>query len=483
MTISEHSENHRRKTPSGAGGDGSPPSSDHPDDGTMITPTIPPAPSAPDTVRPAQRWLARLAFAAMVAAFLVLIPAEGAAGLRLVLLGLVGAGLFLAAGFWFLAHKGAQRWVALVVAVLAPVAVVIGFFRADAVLWALASVALLLIGGAAGRHALRHTDQRWMPTVPATPPAHAFIVMNPRSGGGKVVKFGLARKAEELGAEVALLDGPGYVDVGALVRDAADRGADLLGVAGGDGTQALVAGIAAERDIPLLVISAGTRNHFALDLGLDRDDPSTCLRALTDGEEVRVDLGMIGDRPFVNNASFGAYAEIVQSPEYRDNKNRTMLEMLPDLLSGRRGTDLTAHVGGESLDGLQAVLVSNNPYGSGRMLDLARRPRLDQDQLGVLAVKLNTAGQAVSLLRRARYRGITKLVAGGDVMIDAAGPTIPVGIDGEAVIVDTPVKCSVRPRALRVLLPTDRPGVPPPRPRIDWKRLWRIAVGHGTGSA
>ena len=176
-----------------------------------------------------------------------------------------------------------------------------------------------------------------MPTTPAAPARQPFIVMNPRSGGGKVVRFDLKNKAEALGAEVTLLDGPGYVDVAALVRDAVARGADLLGVAGGDGTQALVAGIAAEHDIPLLVISAGTRNHFALDLGLDRDDPSTCLDALTDGEEVRVDLGMIADRPFVNNASFGAYAEIVQSPEYRDNKNRTMLEMLPDLLSANSG--------------------------------------------------------------------------------------------------------------------------------------------------
>ena len=157
--------------------------------------------------------------------------------------------------------------------------------------------------------------------------------MNPRSGGGKVVKFGLAAKAEALGAEVKLLDGPGYVDVAALVRDAVDRGADLLGVAGGDGTQALVAGIAAEHGLPFLVISAGTRNHFALDLGLDRDDPSTCLDALRDGVEVRADLGMIAGRPFVNNASFGAYAEIVQSPEYRDNKEGTILSMLPDLLT------------------------------------------------------------------------------------------------------------------------------------------------------
>ena len=123
-----------------------------------------------------------------------------------------------------------------------------------------------------------------------------------------------------MGAEVALLDGPGIVDVAALARDAVARGADLLGVAGGDGTQALVAGIAAEHDLPFLVISAGTRNHFALDLGLDRDDPSTCLDGLTDGVEIRVDLGVIGGRTFVNNASFGAYAEIVQSPAYRDDK-------------------------------------------------------------------------------------------------------------------------------------------------------------------
>ena len=118
-----------------------------------------------------------------------------------------------------------------------------------------------------------------MPTYPARPVKHPFLVMNPRSGGGKVAKFGLKEKAEAMGAEVALLDGPGLVDVAALARDAVARGADLLGVAGGDGTQALVAGIAAEHDLPFLVISAGTRNHFALDLGLDRDDPATASTA------------------------------------------------------------------------------------------------------------------------------------------------------------------------------------------------------------
>jgi diacylglycerol kinase family enzyme len=324
-----------------------------------------------------------------------------------------------------------------------------------------------------------------MPAVRTPAPRQPFIVMNPRSGGGKVVQFDLQRKAEELGAEVALLDGPGHVDVAAIVRDAVDRGADLLGVAGGDGTQALVAGICAEHDIPLLVISAGTRNHFALDLGLDRDDPASCLAALTDGEEVRVDLGLIGDRPFVNNASFGAYAEIVQSPEYRDNKNRTILAMLPDLLDPNQGSRLTVRTGARTLTDQQAVLVSNNPYGSGRLRDLGRRERIDQGELGVIAGHIASAAEAAALLRRAQFRTVTNLVGDGDVVIDIdrsgepTGPDeIPVGVDGEALTVPAPVRCSVRPKALRVRIPRNRPGVPLTPEPINLRRLAGIALGR-----
>jgi diacylglycerol kinase family enzyme len=434
--------------------------------------------SSGERVPSSQRWMARGAWAAMAAAFVVLLLAQGAVGLTLLITGLIGVSAVLAGGFWFLAKRGVLRWTGLALAILAVVVVLIVYIRQNVLLPAVIALALAAVGGAAARHALGHTPMPWMPTRRTPPPAHPFIVMNPRSGGGKVVRFDLAAKARALGAEVTLLDGPGYVDVAALVRDAIDRGADLLGVAGGDGTQALVAGIAADHDIPMLVISAGTRNHFALDLGLDRDDPSTCLQALTDGEEVRVDLGMIADRPFVNNASFGAYAEIVQSPEYRDNKNRTMLEMLPDLLGGNQGTNLTARTGGHRLSGLQAVLISNNPYGEGTLRGLGRRARLDQGSLGVIAAQVGTTAQAVGLLRRPEYRSVTSLDGDGDVVIDADTPTIPVGIDGEAVTVSTPVHCTIRPRALRVRLPRHRPGVPPPRPRIDWKRLWHIAFGR-----
>ena len=90
-----------------------------------------------------------------------------------------------------------------------------------------------------------------------------------------------------------------------------------------------------------------------------------------------MDLGMIGTRPFVNNASFGAYVEIVQSAEYRDAKGRTMLAMLPDLLGSSQGTRLSVRTGARTLSDQQAVLVSNNPYGSGRLRDMGRRERID----------------------------------------------------------------------------------------------------------
>jgi diacylglycerol kinase family enzyme len=278
-----------------------------------------------------------------------------------------------------------------------------------------------------------------------------------------------------MGAEVALLEGPGIVDVATLARKAVADGADLLGVAGGDGTQALVAGIAAEHDLPFLVISAGTRNHFAMDLGLDRDNPAACLDALTtDGVEQRIDLGIIGDRTFVNNASFGAYAEVVENPAYRDDKAGTTLEILPDLLSGHRGAKLTARAGETTISGPQALLVSNNPYELSDIAGLGRRAQLDAGALGVVAVTVNNTLQAIALLRGARGQGVTTLTT-AEVVVDADVPQVPVGIDGETILMPAPVTCTIRPKALRVRVPRDRPGVPPPRPRRDWAALRQLA--------
>jgi len=423
-----------------------------------------------------RRWLARAAFALILAAAAVMIGFAGLASLAMVAIGAVGACLVLANGYWFLARRGLVRWLAFGVVILAPIAVLV-VFALNHVLWVgLVSVVLVAAAIGAARLALAPVAAGpGMPSREVPPPQRAFLIMNPRSGGGKVARFGLPDKARALGAEVALLDGPGPVDVAALARKAVAGGADLLGVAGGDGTQALVAAIAAEHDLPFLIISAGTRNHFAMDLGLDREDPAACLDALTaDGVEQRIDLGVIGGRVFVNNASFGAYAEIVESPAYRDDKRGTTLRLLPDILAGHRGAALTATAGDTTITGPQAVLVSNNPYQGGDIAGLSRRARLDTGTLGMVAVTVNSAAAAVDLLRRGRGHGVTVLTA-EDVVVDADAAEIPVGIDGETVMMATPVRCAIRPRALRVRVPRDRPGIRPPKPAIDWPTLRRLA--------
>jgi len=255
----------------------------------------------------------------------------------------------------------------------------------------------------------------------------------------------------------------------------------LLGVAGGDGTQALVAAVAAEHGLPFVVISAGTRNHFALDLGLDREDPSACLRALSDGVELRVDLGMINGQVFVNNASFGAYAEIVESPAYRDDKRNTTLDLLPDLLQGRRGAHLRAHADSTEIQAPRALLVSNNPYGAGDIAGLGRRMRLDRGILGVVGVTVSSAAQAAGLLRGRHATGL-KVLTTKQVEITADTPQIPVGVDGESVLMPVPVTCTVWAGALRVWVPRGRPGVPAPKPPMNWARLRHLAGIPGTAS-
>ena len=422
-----------------------------------------------------RRWLARASFALMFAAVVLVLAVAGWRSLTLVVFAAIGVCAVLAGGYWFLANRGLFRWLALVLVIAAPLLILVAFAWHHLVWVAVVAVALMLAAAGAARAALRTDSQdAAMPTVPAARPRRPFVIMNPRSGGGKVTKFGLQEKAEKLGAEVALLEGPGTVDVAALARQAVADGADLLGVAGGDGTQALVAGIAAEHDLPFLVISAGTRNHFALDLGLDREDPAACLDGLTDGEELRVDLGIIGGRTFVNNASFGAYAEVVQSPAYRDDKRGTTLQLLPDLLKGHHGAHLTAQAAGTRIDGPQALLVSNDPYGMGDVAGLGRRARLDAGTLGVVAIRVDSARQAAGLIRRGHGTGLTALTA-EQVTVDADTPQIPVGIDGETVMLPTPVRCTIQPRALRVVVPRQRPGVPAPKPPLEWPRLRQLA--------
>ena len=186
----------------------------------------------------AQRWLARLSFVLAGLAIVILLVLAGLKSLAMVAVGLAAAVVVLAAAYFFLSRRGIRRWLSLAIFVLAPIAVIVVYAFKDLLWMAVLSAAVWLLASITARLALAGNQADWrMPEYPAQPPArHPYLIMNPKSGGGKVGKFHLKQKAEDLGAEVFLLEGQS-VDVAKVARAAVDAGADLLGVAGGDGTR------------------------------------------------------------------------------------------------------------------------------------------------------------------------------------------------------------------------------------------------------
>lgn len=315
---------------------------------------------------------------------------------------------------------------------------------------------MLACGRAALVRDLHERDARRPSAV--SPPQHPVLICNPWSGGGKVARFGLVALAEDLGVEVIMLDKG--LDLEKLARDAVANGADCLGMAGGDGSQALVASIAVEHDLPFVCVSAGTRNHFALDLGIDREDPRLSLHAFRDAIERRIDYATVGDRLFVNNVSLGIYATIVQQEGYRDAKAETTKALLPEMLGRTEERfDLQfTEPDGTEVDGAYLIQVSNNPYVLGATLDASQRRRLDAGTLGVVAITAATGAEAAEVValsalgQRRRSRHWHEFTTERFEVRSRSGQAYA-GVDGEALELDTPLRFEIHPRGLRLLVP------------------------------
>lgn len=404
----------------------------------------------PTTTQRAAAWLAYGSLAlAVVYVVLVLIRRWD------VLLVGVATLAVMVVGAWFaVSRRGTPRLVALGVAVAALALFAWAMLASQSVRVLVVGVLLALVSTASARVALRPPSVDPTRVAAAARPRHAVLIMNPWSGGGKVEKFELERLCRERGIEpIVLVKGS---DLLALAEDAVARGADVIGMAGGDGSQALVASVASRYGIPMVVIPAGTRNHFALDLGMDRADVVGALDAYDDGVDRRIDLAEVNGRVFVNNASMGLYAKIVQSQEYRDAKLRTAAETLPDLI-GPAAVPLDLQFtlpSGERATSANLVLVSNNPYQLSHLRGASTRPALDTGRLGVVSVLVRGAADAekFAALEAAgqvgRFSGWNEWTA-TEFEVASGGP-VEVGVDGEALTMDPPLRFVVRPGALTV---------------------------------
>jgi diacylglycerol kinase family enzyme len=245
-----------------------------------------------------------------------------------------------------------------------------------------------------------------------------------------------------------------------LAREAVSRGATALGVAGGDGSLAAVAGVALERDVPFVCVPFGTRNHFARDLGLASDDPVATLEAFR-GRERRIDIGAVNDRVFLNNVSLGVYASLVHDPS-RKTKNRlvALLRLVPAALGrSRRPLDVSVERDGARDRRLALVLfVGNNGYELTTLADLGERVRLDEGLLHAYLLEAVDRRRLVALLARVaagRLAGATGWAewSAPRLRVDSARRRVHAAIDGEPVVLTPPLEFEIKPRALRVLVP------------------------------
>ncbi len=286
---------------------------------------------------------------------------------------------------------------------------------------------------------------------PVDPPRRPVLFINPRSGGGTAARSRLAARAGERGIEAVVL-APGQ-NLAALAQAAAASGADALGMAGGDGSLAVVAAAAAAHGLPFVCIPAGTRNHFALDVGVDRRDVTGALDAFTEGVERVIDLAEVNGRLFVNNVSLGIYGDAVRRPAYRDAKVRTLLETVQDVLGPSAQAPALRLVddAGREHRQLAVVLVSNNPYALDHARASGTRPALDTGQLGI--VVLHALGD-----HHREPPGYAWTAP--ELEVSALAP-VNAGIDGEAAYLSPPLRFAIRPAALRIRISARHPGASP----------------------
>ena len=274
-------------------------------------------------------------------------------------------------------------------------------------------------------------------------PNHPVLIVNLRSGNGRAAAIDLIHTAQRLGLETVTMQ-PGD-DLAGLASSLVDQGCDHLMMAGGDGSLAIVAAVAVTRDVPFSCVPVGTRNHFAMDLGLDRSHPLQSLDAALDGSEKLIDVGIVAGQVFLNNVSFGIYPRAVADPEYRSHRARSMVDAAVDMVSHPETQITLTLPDGRVVSDIEVLLASNNPYRFIGPPDFARRPTLDTGTLGIiLADRRSRQKRGPSAFTRWETQKLT-------VHSDPA--SIQVGVDGELRQFQAPLEVTIAPKSLRVLIP------------------------------
>ncbi len=274
-------------------------------------------------------------------------------------------------------------------------------------------------------------------------PTHPVLIVNPKSGNGRAADIDLVHTADRLGLETVTMQ-PGD-DLAALATHMVDRGCDHLMMAGGDGSLAIVAEVAMARDVAFSCVPVGTRNHFAMDLGLDRSHPLRSLDAALDWSERSIDVGIVAGQVFLNNVSFGLYPRAIADAEYRSHRTRSMADAAVDTVRHLEDQITVTLPDGRVVTDVEMLLASNNPYRFIGPPDFAGRPALDAGTLGIiLADRRSRLKRGPAAFTRWETRRL---------VVHSGHAEIRAGVDGELRTFQAPIEVAIASKSLRVLIP------------------------------
>jgi diacylglycerol kinase family enzyme len=281
------------------------------------------------------------------------------------------------------------------------------------------------------------------------------ILVNPHSGPDETSPDDVAARFPE--SEIHELEGKA---VRRQVEEALASASSpsFLAVAGGDGTIRCAAGVVAGSDLPLLPIPAGTRNHFAKEVGIATLDEAAA--AASGGVVVTIDVGEVNGEAFVNNANVGAYPRIVRERDVHVRTKRFSKQVATLVATWTQLRDL--HKFNVTVDGgvtyrAWMVFVGNGRYGT-TLFDVAERESLDDGVLDVRILRADGRLARVRVLGRLLFGRVDRSpmaefdeVSSIELAVDR--PRLDVALDGELVPMTSPLRFRCRAKALRVLVP------------------------------
>ena len=297
------------------------------------------------------------------------------------------------------------------------------------------------------------------------------VILNKSSGSAedREVDERLRRAfREHAGVEVDLHRAQDGADVLRLAKEAAAGPSDVVVVGGGDGTIGSAASVLAESDKAMGVLPLGTLNHFAKDLAIPLD-VEEAVRNVAQGRVVRVDVGEVNGKTFVNNSSLGLYPSIVRDRKEQQQRlgrgkwPAFFWATLHALHRHRSILDLTLSVDGQELRRRTPfVFVGNNVYEM-EGFDIGKRERLDRGELSLYLAPGARPIDLVFMAIRALFGGLRgaddfETLRTTELRIDTRTGPVRVANDGEISMLETPLRYRVRPGALRVVVPREAEG-------------------------